>query len=184
MKNKLKKFARFIFSRNTFLLISLLLQIALLVFMYSVANKYTTKILGGASSIIAFIFALLINNSNMHPDTKLAYVIILVLFPIYGTLTFILSFCTRGDFKFQKYLKKLSKNINPLEQNEEVLNNLESQKEKGIANYLYNSCGFPIYQNTDCTYYKSGEELFDAMLKKNRERREVYLFRVLHSSKR
>ena len=175
MKNKLKKFARFIFSRNTFLLISLLLQIALLVFMYSVANKYTTKILGGASSIIAFIFALLINNSNMHPDTKLAYVIILVLFPIYGTLTFILSFCTRGDFKFQKYLKKLSKNINPLEQNEEVLNNLESQKEKGIANYLYNSCGFPIYQNTDCTYYKSGEELFDAMLKKI-ENAEKFIF--------
>jgi len=166
MKKNIKKIARFLFSKNMFLLISLLLQIALIIFMYSVANKYTTKILGGASSIIAFIVALIINNSKLHSDTKLAYVIILVLFPIYGVLTFLLSFLTRGDYKFKRYLKKLSNVNTKLPQNEDVLNSLQNQKEKGIANYLYNSCGFPIYQNSDCKYFKCGEDLFEAMLEK------------------
>lgn len=175
MKNKLKKFARFLFSKNMFLLISLIAQIALLIFMYSVANKYTTKILGGASSIVAFIVALIINNSRLHADTKLAYVIILVLFPIYGTLTFILSFCTRGDYKYNRYIKRLSKTTNPLSQNEDIVNSLESQKEKGIANYLYNTCGFPIYQNTDCQYFSTGEDMFDEMLNKI-EKAQKFIF--------
>ena len=163
MKKNLKKMARFLFSRNTFLLISLLLQIALIVVMVLLTNTFTTKILGSTAAILAFIVALAINNSKLHSDTKLAYVIIMVLFPVYGILTFLLTYLTSGSRKFKKYLKTLS-TVNPhLSQNDDVVKTLQTQKEKGISNYLYNSCNFPIYQNSDCTYYKSGEELFEAM---------------------
>lgn len=175
MKKNVKKIVRFVFSKNMFLLISLIIQIALIVFMYAVANKYTTKILGGTTAVIAFIVALLINNSKLHSDTKLAYVIILVLFPIYGILTFLLSHFTRGNYKFKRYLKRLSQANPDLKQNEDVFNNLQTQKEKGLSNYLYNSCGFPIYQNSDCKYFKSGEELFSAM-KERIKNAEKFIF--------
>ena len=140
--------------------------------MYSIANKYTTKILGGAVTIFAFVVALLINNSKMHSDTKLAYVIILVLFPIYGALTYFLSLITSGERKFKKYISLVKNSTSTLAQNENVLNEIE---DKGIARYLYNSCGFPIYKNTDCSYYKSGEELFEAMLE-NIKGAEKFIF--------
>lgn len=146
-----------------FLLLSLFLQVTFFIFMFGLANNFTTKILGGTATILAFIFAICINNTNLHHDTKLAYIIFLVLFPIYGIITFLLSVLTQGSIKYKKYIQKLKLVNKSLEQNTNTYAKLTG-KEKSIATYLYDSCGFPVYENTNCYYYKSGKELFEAML--------------------
>lgn len=169
MKAKIKKVIRSIFSRNTFLLLSVLAQIALFIATYVIAEEYATKILGGTISILAFFVALIINNSDLHPDIKISYLITLVLFPLFGMLIYLLSIVGTGKRKYRKYLAMFNKKIEPLKQNHEVIEQIESQQTKNIANYLYGSCNFPIYQNTDCKYFKTGEEQFIEMLKDLKE---------------
>ncbi|MBQ8430516.1 MAG: PLDc N-terminal domain-containing protein, partial [Clostridia bacterium] len=157
-----KKIIRFIFSRNFFLLLFLLTQIAFFVFTFTIANRYATKILGGTTTIIAFIVAMCINNSRLHSDTKLAYIIILVLFPIYGTLAYLLAYFGRGKRRFTRYNEQKEK-IKPLKQNYDVIDSLSSNHQLGLAEHLYNNLNFPIYSNTSAKYYKSGEEMFEDM---------------------
>jgi len=160
----MKKLIRFICSKNMFLLISLIAQIALIIFMYFITDKYVTKILGSTITLFAFILAMIIHNSKAHPDTKLSYIIILVLFPIFGTLIYLFACLGMGNKKFKKHLNKIQKSTTSLAQNENIIPLLNTNQ-KGLAHYLYNSCSFPIYQHTNCKYFASGKEKFDEMLK-------------------
>lgn len=163
MKAKVKKFIRFVCSRNTFLLLSLLAQIALMIIMFFITDRYVTKILGSAITVFAFIVALFIHNSRSHPDTKLAYVIILVLFPLLGILIYIFTVLSMGNHKFKKHLKKVQKETTPLVQNVDAIANLDDNI-KGISYYLYNSCNFPTYKNTTCKYYPDGQSKLEDMV--------------------
>lgn len=165
MKEKFKKFVRFVFSKNMFLVLSLVLQGCLLVAIYSVTNIYISKILGGAITIFAFLLALYINSTRKHPDTKLAYIILLVLFPLYGTLTYFFSWLGMGNRKFKKHIKRMELQTTPLKQNEALINSLPESRIKGIANYMYNTQHFPSYEHTKCTYFSSGENMYKDILK-------------------
>jgi len=165
MKAKAKKIIRAIFSRNTFLFLSVVAQVALLIMMYAVAEEFATKILGGTISIVAFLFAIIIHCSNLHPDMKISYLLIIILFPLMGILIYLISLVGKGTRKYQKYVKKINQTVEPLKQNIETLNSLDNQQIKNIATYLYNSCNYPIYQNTDCQYFSSGDEQFVEILK-------------------
>lgn len=164
MKKKIKRMARFIFSKNMFLLLCLLLQAGIIIAIYSITNIYFTKILGGTITIFAFLLALYINNSHHHSDTKLAYIIILVLFPLFGTLTYFFAWLGMGNRKFKKHIKRLDLQTTPLKQNDNVISSLPASRIKGLANYAYNTGRFPIYENTSCKYYPSGENQFLDML--------------------
>ena len=52
-------------------------------------------------------------------------------------------------------------------QNQEVIKDIEKQdlRVAGQVRYLSNHVGFPIYENTNATYYKSGEENFKDMIR-------------------
>lgn len=147
-----------------FLLLCLVLQVGIIIAIYSITNIYASRILGGTITIFAFLLALYINNTDHHPDTKLAYIIILVLFPLYGTLTYFLAWLGMGNQKFKKHIKRIELQTTPLAQNEDVLKKLPESRIRGIANYLYNTSHFPIYENTKCTYYSSGENMYKAMI--------------------
>ena len=146
-----------------FLLLSLIAQIALIIFMFFLTDKYIGKILGSTITFLAFIVALFINNSRSHPDTKLAYVIILVLFPLFGTLIYLFACLGMGNKKFKKHLNKVQNFTKPLIQNQAVIEKLNPSTQ-GLAYYLYNSCNFPTYQNTTCNYYPSGQTKLEDMI--------------------
>lgn len=148
-----------------FLLLSLALQIALTIGVYSLTNIYLTKLLGGTVTIFAFLLAIYINSTSKHPDTKLAYIILLVLFPLYGTLTYFFSWLGMGNKKFKKHIKRMELQTTPLKQNEELLDSLPESRIKGIANYMYNTQHFPCYTQTKCTYFSSGENMYKDILK-------------------
>lgn len=165
MKKKMKKFIRFLISKNAILLIALFLQIVFLVSLLFFANKFSTKVIGGTITIIAFFVALLINNSNKHWDIKLAYIMMLVLFPFYTTLSLCLEYIGMGHKKFKKHLKKLYLNVAPLKQDENAMKALENDQHLGIVSYLKNTCGFPVYQNTQTHYFSTGVDQFEDMVK-------------------
>lgn len=165
MKKNIKKFIRFVFSKNMFLLVSLVLQLAFIIGVYFITNNYVTKILGSAVTIFAFFVALIIDNSNLHCDIKLAYIIILVLFPFYGTLTYLLGLLGMGNQKFKRHLRRIDLQTSPLKQPLNVVDSIENITAKGVSYYMLNSCHFPTYQNTNANYFKSGEEQFEQMLK-------------------
>ncbi|MBQ8289178.1 MAG: cardiolipin synthase [Clostridia bacterium] len=135
------------------------------------------------ANLILQIFSLLMVFYIAQRDTKasfkLAWVVPILLFPLFGGLIY-LFFGTRSPTRGMK--KKLECSQAALKEHipdssatiEEIAT--ENASAGGQMRYLQNTGGFPVYQNTEARYFPLGEELFDVMLEElNKAERFIFL---------
>ncbi len=117
-------------------------------------------------SILSFVAAIHIINGRSNPAVKLAWLVPIIAFPIFGGLIYLL-------FGTKVPLKKISSKIN----NEEAKNRCyipqckiilgEIEKEdKHIAGQLryIDNMGFPVYKDTATEYFSIGKDYFEALV--------------------
>ncbi|MCR5654742.1 MAG: cardiolipin synthase [Lachnospiraceae bacterium] len=131
-----------------------------------VNDKYASVVLY-TLNILAAIVILSIINSDENPAFKLTWMLPLCLFPAFGVLVYIFIRVNPARFGMAKGLEyRIRESQRYLRENVEVTAHMEREKEpiRGLAYYIQHQNGFPIYENTEVTYYKSGEDAFPAML--------------------
>lgn len=117
---------------------------------------------------IAIVVGLIKNSKNY--SSTLPWIIILLFFPVIGTLMYII-------IAQNKYTSKILKDIIASEkESKKYYVQEENIKEEIKANsrlrYINNYAGFPITKNNDVSYYPLGELAFDAMLKELEKAKE------------
>lgn len=116
---------------------------------------------------LSFCMSVYIINKNDNPTYKIAWVLMIMALPIFGGLIYLLF----GGQKVPKELRK--RDIEAVSiyqeiawQNTEIMAELE--KDDPIAhkqaNYLWKNAIFPIYKNTETTFFPIGEDKFAAMI--------------------
>ena len=125
--------------------------------------------------ILGLILVLaLIKNSKNYSYT-LPWIIILLLFPIIGTLIYIILGRNKTNSKILKAIKKSESDSKKyLIQDDEDLEN--KIKDNSRMRYLYNYSGYPITTNNDVTYYKLGEDVFPVMLEELKKAEKFIFF--------
>lgn len=128
---------------------------------YSVYIHITTYIL----TILLSLYILSLKNGTF--DVKLPWVILILIFPVFGSLFYFL-------FHQQKVRKKVRKNIEnqtyatkKIDYDHSQIYDKMLQKDKRMhnqSNYIYKTNNLPAYQNTETTYFKIGEEFYSALL--------------------
>ena len=125
-----------------------------------------------ASWILATVLILDLFNKRGSPSTKLPWVLILAVIPVFGVPFYI--FCGNTDLN-NRYKKSLAQSIKQTEtlhiQDENVAKRL---KEKNItryreADFIYRTTKMPVHKNTKITYFSSGEKVWEMMLEKLKE---------------
>ncbi len=173
----MKFIKKFLFHRSTFLAIAILAQLAVLIGVILRFNEYFIYFYA-FSIILSIIVVIVIINNDMNPVYKLAWIIPILLFPIFGGLFYVLF----GGKKLGKRAKEKMQSIN--DETEELLipQNLTlgeiKSKNKIAANqarYIQNYAKYPPYANTTAEYFSSGEEKF-ARLKEELKQAEEYIF--------
>lgn len=117
---------------------------------------------------LSFIIVYYIINKNFNPAFKLAWVIPILLFPIFGGLVYVFFQAQLGIRMFKKALaQKVEQTEGMLKQNADILNEMDNDNKHigNLARYLHNYAGFPVHKNTSVTYFSSGEKEFPAILK-------------------
>jgi cardiolipin synthase len=163
----MNRFLRFIFSRKIITILLMLIQAAALLFALiflqsKFAVVYVTLI------ALSFIIVYYIINKNFNPAFKLAWVIPILLFPIFGGLVYVFFQAQLGIRMFKKALaQKVEQTKGMLKQNADILNEMDNDNKHigNLARYLHNYAGFPVHKNTSVTYFSSGEKEFPAILK-------------------
>lgn len=128
--------------------------------------------------ILSVIIVLLIMLRDENSAYKIAWVIVIMITPIFGSLFYILN----GNKRPTRWMKKkmqvfIDKTNLFLKQDKEVLEELK-REDLGVANqavYIANMAKFPIYKNTTTQYYTIGEEYFEA-LKAELKKAKHYIF--------
>ncbi|WP_408956144.1 cardiolipin synthase [Natroniella sp. ANB-PHB2] len=168
---------KFLFHRITFLTIAILLQLLVLIGVILKFNDYFVLFYGG-SILVSIIAVLGIINNQMNPIYKLAWIIPILLFPIFGGLFYIFF----GGKKLGKRAKNKMTSIrdeikNTIPPQESILEEIEAE-DKIAANqsrYIQDYAYFPPHRNTVTEYLSTGEMKFER-LKEELKGAKEYIF--------
>ncbi|MFW5976728.1 MAG: cardiolipin synthase, partial [Bacillota bacterium] len=173
----MKFIKKYLFHRSTFLAIAILIQLFVLLGVIWRFYNYFIYFYG-INIFISLVAVIVILNNNMNPVYKLAWIVPVLLFPIFGVVFYVLF----GSKNLGKRSKKKMRSIKEkteelLKPNNLMLNEIKLQN-KTAANqsrYIQNHANYPPYYNTTAVYLRSGEEKFEK-LKEELKKAENYIF--------
>jgi len=142
---------------------------ALMIFQIALLIILTVQ-LSASFIYLYFVFSLFsltvvcfIASQRSNPAHKLAWVIPILIFPVFGGVLYILIMSNGNNKKFRDKLNTTYKESLPyLKQHAYVMNELNRQ-DRNAANqseYILRASGFPVYNNSHSIYFSSGEEFF------------------------
>ena len=117
------------------------------------------------TSLISFLFILRLIARNEKPSSKLSWILLICIFPIFGCLTYLVNGDGRLTRKMQKKVQKAKEeNVAALKEfyGEKALPDAVSRAD-GASLYLQKQCNCPVFYDGEVEYFKSGEEMFPAM---------------------
>jgi len=177
LKKKLRNTLKFLFRRRVFVLLSLLAQIALFIFVIIGTGVYI-KFSYWVLSFLSVIVCIFIINKHEKAGFKLTWIFLILLFPFFGGVLYIMLYIWSNPRKMRR---SLGRNIrdsrgafylagNRLEEFNERYPEYKTQ-----AHYLQEYAGFPVYGNTRQEYFPSGES-FHAKVLEELEKARRYIF--------
>ena len=173
----MKKLFQTLFQRVVVVGLLILIQLALLLTMIVWFDRYFVYFYVVCVLVSAGV-ALYILNAKTNPAYKIAWLIPILLLPVFGGLFYLMfggGKLTRGE---RRRMRAIAENFSSWDwRNPKVLEELE-QKDRSAANqarYIQEYAWCPPYKNTSVQYFRLGEEMFEAMCREL-EQAEHYIF--------
>lgn len=163
---RLRLMLRIAFSRTAIIVVALLLQLFVFFASFYWLKDYSTVVYAAFVLLGAVTVVHILNEEN-NASFKIAWIIPVLVIPVFGTVLYIYINLQPGTKRIHKKLTKIEDEIRPyLAQNEETVQELQEQSagEKGIADYLYHADNYPVYAGCKMKYYPIGEAKFADMI--------------------
>lgn len=164
-------------ARIAFVAVSLLIQAGWIFLRVLWLNEYSEAV-SAVTSLLGLIVVLKLNSKNTNSAMKMPWIMLILAFPVMG-LSMYLLFEILGDPGVGKRLRAVRQ-----EMKKEIPDNarrafahLEAQDltAANMSRYLWNSAGYPVYENTLVKYYpEAALALVD--MKRQLEKAETFIF--------
>lgn len=162
---KLRLLFRIIFGRTAFVLLFMGIQIGILVGAFRLLEDYVPLIYG-VSLLLSAVAIIYIFNEPISSSFKLAWIVPVLVIPVFGVLFYIL---VQIQFQTKLLAKRIKMNIKEtepyLEQDEQVQAKIRNSSLRGshLVDYMNRRAGYPAYENTYVRYFPLGEDKFEAL---------------------
>jgi cardiolipin synthase len=174
----MKKLFRLLSSRVVLFGLPILIQAFVLVMVIWKFSSYFVYFYA-IFTLLSVVAALKVLTGRSNSAYKIAWIIPIMLFPIFGGLIYLLF----GSNKSSKYTKRKMHEIQEkmtqlLGQNESVIQEIQDQ-DRNAANqsrYIEKYCFCPVYKNTTSEYLSPGEQMFERFLQElKKAKRYIFL---------
>ena len=164
--------------RQRFIVIALLaFQFLFLLYLLQ-SSSALSDVIAGLFKVISVLVALYIFSRRDKSAYKLTWVFIILMFPIFGGLFYLLfnfqSTSKATERKITKIFKK-TRHLFDLPGSDYHLAVKNCPSHSSSITYINNFAGFPVYSDTATKYLSPGEEMFDKLLVEL-EKAEKYIF--------
>ena len=160
------KLLKFLLSRMVIVGVLIVLQLAILLLAIWKLGEYFVYLYIFFIAL-SFLAVLYILNKKDNPSYKLAWVIPILIFPVFGGLFYIVVGGNKASKRFRDECNEIfAQRRLVLVQEKEVYNEIREQ-DKAIAvqcKYMIDDAGYPIYKNTTTKYLSPGEVYFDVLV--------------------
>lgn len=117
--------------------------------------------------LISLFATLYVMTNTKNPSFRTGWVIIIMAVPLIGGLLYFFFGNKRPQRRMVRRIsgegEKIASYITPQKEVQGELFALDGRK-SGLASYLQDTCGFPLWKNTETEYYALGEGMFAEML--------------------
>ncbi|NBI65328.1 cardiolipin synthase [Pseudoflavonifractor sp. 60] len=172
----MKKLLYILFHRSVFMSLALAVQLATLFFMVSIFSEYL-EIFYWCCIAASVIAAVAIVGSRMEPGYKIAWLLLILPFPVFGGIFYLLVGGGYVPERTQKRMRgMLKKSAQALREDFKADDLLPLGGDAaGQASYLERRAACPAYTNTETEYFPLGDAAFPRMLEEL-EKAEKYIF--------
>ena len=172
----LKKLIYILFHRSVFVALALIAQLATLFFMVFIFSEYMETFYW-CCILLSVAAALAIVGSRMEPGYKIAWLLVILPFPVFGGIFYLLV----GGGHIPRRLRRRMQGI--LEKSAATLREDFKADDllplggdaAGQAHYLEQCAACPAYTNTETMYFPLGDDVFPRMLEELKKARQ-YIF--------
>lgn len=154
-----------IFSRITIIVLLLLLQLGILAVSTVLLEEYAFYFYC-LFTIISAIIVIHLSNHNSNSDLTFTWMLLVLVFPVFGSIFYIYVKNEFGTKKLRSQLSKLSHiTASTLFQDSNVLDTLKksSLSEYRFSRYMNHQNCFPIYAKKEIKYFPLGEYKFEEL---------------------
>ncbi|MGN1346135.1 MAG: cardiolipin synthase [Eubacteriales bacterium] len=175
MRRKLKKLHRF----NRLYIVGLMIALQLF-FIFAIILEFTEyfPIYYVLMTVLEIGFMLRIINSNQNMAYKLAWIVVILLFPAFGVAVYII-FCGNriSEVNRERMSSITTITESAADRNDDIQMALSEENRDAArqAEYIRKTALCPPYQQTETTYFASGEAMFEPLLREL-EAAERYIF--------
>ena len=172
-----KKVLHVLLHRVVIVGVLLLLQIIWMVVNLTELAAYYPWVYVGLN-FLSLIAVLAVVNARDNPSYKLAWVIAILVFPLFGGAMYLLFSGWLPSKNIRDKLAKAENQMRPfLKQDETVLASLQVLDETaaGQARYIRDYAKFPVWNDSTVRYFKCGEENFPVLLEELKKA-ELFIF--------
>ena len=168
--------------RLCFCAVCILLEVIFIVSMITRLNEYA-EIVNLLTRLLGTILVLALYASDQTSSMKMPWIILILIFPIMGVALYLLIGLNGGTRKMRKRYEKIDSRIFPLiPANRDNLERLRLQLPKAgsISTYIQRNSSYPVYRNTDITYYDEAIKGLHAQLA-DLAKAEHFIFMEYHA---
>lgn len=166
MKRFLKKLLKLFTNKINITLLSFLIEVTALVLLTLFVSRLSVWIYIGFKAL-SIILALAVINRNANPSYKLALVVPILLFSLFGGIIYLFMGRSRTRLRQRKKIRHIEQSINELLA---ITNDYvpTTPAEFGndahkLSRYIAGDSGFPCYADTQTEYYPDGETFYPAL---------------------
>ncbi|HPT82971.1 MAG TPA: cardiolipin synthase [Limnochordia bacterium] len=173
----MKKILTVLFHRATIAGVAIFVQLGALVLMIGRFSKYFPLFYVFCSSLSAVV-VVIIATGRAKSASKIAWIMAIMLFPIFGGLFYLVLGKTRLSPRMRRKLETTRLHgEKSLDSSEPILNELEAldPRAAGQARYIQNHAAYPVYRHQYSQFYPVGDLAFPAMLREL-EQAQRYIF--------
>lgn len=166
-----------VFSRTGLMAILLVLQFGILGIMFFNFELQFVNYYGG-SLLVSIFTVLYLLNTNSAETTKITWIVIVMVLPVFGTLLYLYTKLDVGHRTQKLRVSQIMKETSTVLPKNEALEKSLKETDGGVAalaRYINRNGCHPIYINTDVTYFPSGEAKFEELIRQL-EMAEKYIF--------
>ena len=160
------KLLKFLRNRVVVFGMLLLIQAGWLLFLIFRVGEHSA-LFSGILNVLSILVVLYIVYKDGNPAYKLAWVVPILAFPIFGGLLYVAMGNKRPAKKYRKAEKRLSEELGlTMVQDLDVIEEVREKDELyyGQMNYLSSTCGYSVYRSESTKYYPSGEAYYHDLL--------------------
>ena len=174
----LTKILKKVFNRTVVCILGIIIQVTYLIFIFlTFGTLYTYSyliFLGAGAALSLYIY-----NTDINPTYKMAWMFVILSFPIFGVMFFIFFGNIHSGDRIRKRMMQYNDEARLLlPQDNKIINRLhwDNYAAEKQAKYLYNYAGYPVFTNTSTKYFPGGEEKFSEMIEQlEKARRFIFL---------